>query len=61
MTSVQQTFGYVAIRDLTNQCGKPCHWVLIERGMACCEFDRSQFPHAQTCERFSNDEVERIA
>lgn len=50
-----QTFGWCSTRDLTNQCGTPCHWVLVEHSMACCEFDREGFPHAQQCERFSQE------
>jgi hypothetical protein len=46
-----QTFGWCSVRDLTNQCAG-CDWLLIQHKLACCEFDKPGFPHAQQCEKF---------
>ena len=46
-----QTFGWCSVRDLTNQCAG-CDWLLIQHKLACCEFDKPGFPHAQHCEKF---------
>jgi hypothetical protein len=48
---VQQTHGWCSVKGLTNQCAA-CNWILVQHGMACCEFDRPCFPAAMHCDHF---------
>jgi len=47
------TFGWCSKRDLTNQCGTPCNWVLTQHNLACCEFDQPEFPRATHCPKYT--------
>lgn len=49
--STVQTFGWVLPNELKNQC-RQCHWLLIERSLAACEFDKQEFPRAVHCQKF---------
>ena len=49
--STVQTYGWVLPNELKNQCRK-CHWVLIQRSLAACEFDKQEFPRAIHCLKF---------
>ena len=46
--------GWYSLRDITNQCSE-CFWLLTEHKMACCEFDRQEFPKANHCSKFQKD------
>lgn len=48
------TLGWFPERDLTHQC-RECYWVLKEHRLACCEFDKPEFPRAQSCKQFENE------
>ena len=48
------TLGWFPERDLTHQC-RECYWVLKEHRLACCEFDKPEFPRAQNCKQFEDE------
>lgn len=49
-----EDYGWCSERDLTHQCSL-CFWVLRQHKLACCEFDRREFPHAAHCDKYQRE------
>jgi hypothetical protein len=51
-----QTEGWFLIYDIKDQCAI-CKHVVVDKRMACCDYNKQSFPAAHNCALFKWDEV----